>query len=54
VIRKRYPLIEEVSTPLSAPGLFELVKDRPYSFFLDSGMDHQRLGRYSFLGSGGI
>jgi len=36
---------------LAAPELFELIKDRPYSFFLDSGMDTQKLGRYSFLGS---
>jgi para-aminobenzoate synthetase component 1 len=47
----RYPLVEEVSTPLTAPELFELIKDNHYSFFLDSGMDPQRLGRYSFLGS---
>jgi para-aminobenzoate synthetase component 1 len=47
----RYPLVEEVFTPLTAPELFELIKDKPYSFFLDSGMDSQRLGRYSFLGS---
>jgi para-aminobenzoate synthetase component 1 len=51
VTKNRYPLIEEVFTPLTAPELFELIKDRPYSFFLDSGMDPQRLGRYSFLGS---
>ena len=51
MIKNRYPLIEEVFTPLTAPELFELIKDRPYSFFLDSGMDTQRLGRYSFLGS---
>jgi len=51
VIKNRYSLIEEVFTPLTAPELFELIKDRPYSFFLDSGMDTQRLGRYSFLGS---
>jgi para-aminobenzoate synthetase component 1 len=51
VIRNRYPLIEEVSTSLTALELFELIKDNPYSFFLDSGMDAQRLGRYSFLGS---
>jgi len=51
VIKNRYPLIEEVFTPLAAPELFELIKDRPYSFFLDSGMDTQKLGRYSFLGS---
>ena len=36
---------------MTAPELFELIKDRPYSFFLDSGMDTQRLGRYTFLGS---
>jgi para-aminobenzoate synthetase component I len=47
----RYPLIEELATSSHAPQLFELVKDRPYSFFLDSGMGHERLGRYSFLGS---
>lgn len=51
MIKNRYPLIEEVFTPLTASELFELIKDRPYSFFLDSGMDPQRLGRYSFLGS---
>ena len=51
MIRNRYPLIEEVLTSLTAPELFELIKDKPYSFFLDSGMDTQRLGRYSFLGS---
>ena len=48
---KRYPLVEEVLIPLTAPELFELIKDRPYSFLLDSGMDPTRLGRYSFLGS---
>ncbi len=51
MIRNRYPLIEEVATSLTAPELFELIKDKPYSFFLDSGMDPGRLGRYSFLGS---
>ena len=49
--RNRYPLIEEISTSLAAAELLELIKDRPYSFLLDSGMDPQRLGRYSFLGS---
>jgi len=47
----RYPFIEEVSTSLTAPEVFELIKDNPYSFFLDSGMNPQRLGRYSFIGS---
>ncbi|MCX6012773.1 MAG: aminodeoxychorismate synthase component I [Chloroflexi bacterium] len=43
--------IEEISTTLSAPQAFELFRDRPFCFFLDSGMDHQNLGRYSFIGS---
>ena len=48
---KRYPLIQEVSTSLKAPEAFELLKDRPFSFFLDSGMGPETLGRYSFMGS---
>ena len=47
----RYALVEEVLTSSTAPEVFELIKDRPYSFLLDSGMDPQKLGRYSFLGS---
>jgi para-aminobenzoate synthetase component 1 len=47
----RYPLVEEVFTPLTASEVFKLVKDNPYSFFLDSGMDPRKLGRYSFIGS---
>ena len=48
---RRYPLIEEVSTSLTAPQAFELLKDRRGCFFLDSGMDPEKLGRYSFVGS---
>ena len=48
---KRHPLIEELSTSLTAPQAFELFKDRPFAFFLDSGMDPEKLGRYSFIGS---
>jgi para-aminobenzoate synthetase component 1 len=50
VIKNRYPLIEEVASSLTAPELFELINGKPYSFFLDSGMDPRRLGRFSFLG----
>lgn len=46
----RYPLIEEIATLLSPPEAFELFYDEPHSFFLDSGMDPRRLGRYSFIG----
>ncbi|RJQ37091.1 MAG: aminodeoxychorismate synthase component I [Dehalococcoidia bacterium] len=47
----RYPFVEEIRLPLAPPAAFELFKERPYSFFLDSGMDAGKLGRYSFIGS---
>jgi len=47
----RCPLVEEISTSLTAPQVFELIKDAPHSFFLDSGMDPPKLGRFSFMGS---
>lgn len=34
-----------------AAWCFEAFAPRPFSFFLDSGMDPQKLGRYSFMGS---
>ena len=48
---KRYPLVEEIHTPLTAPQFFEIFRERPFSFFLDSGMDRGKMGRYSFMGS---
>ena len=48
---ERYPLVEEMKTPLTAPQCFEAFAARPFSFFLDSGMDPQKLGRSSFMGS---
>ncbi|MBT3363553.1 MAG: aminodeoxychorismate synthase component I [Chloroflexi bacterium] len=45
------PIIDEIKTSLTAPEAFELFRDRPYSFYLDSGMDEKKLGRYSFMGS---
>ncbi|MDP2954295.1 MAG: aminodeoxychorismate synthase, component I [Chloroflexota bacterium] len=45
------PLIREIPVPPTAAQAFEAFKDRPFCFFLDSGMDSQRLGRFSFLGS---
>jgi para-aminobenzoate synthetase component 1 len=48
---EHYPLIEEINTPLTAPEVFELFHNKPYSFILDSGMDPKRLGRYSFIGT---
>ncbi len=47
----QYPLIEEIDTKLSPLDAFELFRGEQFSFFLDSGMDAQKLGRYSFIGS---
>ncbi len=47
----RYPLVEEIYMAPDAPWCFEAFAGRPFSFFLDSGMDPAKLGRYSFMGS---
>jgi len=44
-------LIQEITTSLNSFEIYCLFQDEPYSFFLDSGMDHQGLGRYSFIGA---
>jgi len=46
-----YPLIEEIDTVFSQLDIFEVFSHREHSFFLDSGMDPHKLGRYSFIGS---
>ena len=46
-----YPLVEEIFMAPDAPWCFEAFAPCPYSFFLDSGMDARKLGRYSFMGS---
>jgi len=46
-----YPLIEEIHMAPEAPWCFEAFAGRPFGFFLDSGMDPPKLGRYSFMGS---
>ncbi|MBI4180997.1 MAG: aminodeoxychorismate synthase component I [Chloroflexi bacterium] len=51
VKESRCPLIEEINTALLPLDAFELFKNEPFSFFLDSGMDAHKLGRYSFMGS---
>jgi para-aminobenzoate synthetase component 1 len=47
----RFPIIEEIHMAPDAAWCFEAFALRPFSFFLDSGMDPQKLGRYSFMGS---
>jgi len=51
VKNSRCPLIEEIDTELSPLSVCELLRNRRFSFFLDSGMDPHKLGRYSFIGS---
>ncbi len=46
----RYPIIEEIDIKGSPLDVFELFRKERFSFFLDSGMDPQKLGRYSFIG----
>ena len=47
----RTPLIEEIFMAPEPSWCFEAFAHRPHSFFLDSGMDPAKLGRYSFMGS---
>lgn len=44
-------LLKELNTKLNSFELYTIFKDDKYSFFLDSGMDHNRLGEFSFIGS---
>jgi para-aminobenzoate synthetase component 1 len=45
------PLIAEIDKGLSPLVAFDTLRNGRFSFFLDSGMDPHKLGRYSFLGS---
>ena len=51
IVSPRLPLIEELDTKYTPIALFELFRKEQYCFFLDSAMDEQKLGRYSFMGS---
>ncbi len=51
VMTAGYPLIEELYMAPEASWCFEAFAPRPYSFWLDSGMDPHKLGRYSFMGN---
>lgn len=47
----RYPLIEQIYPSRDASEVYDLFQNELNSFFLDSGMDPQKLGRYSFIGT---
>ncbi|MCC3868183.1 aminodeoxychorismate synthase component I [Terrisporobacter mayombei] len=44
-------MIKEINTKLSAFEIFTIIKDEKDSFILDSAMDKNKLGRYSFISS---
>lgn len=43
-------LVRKIDTKLNSFQLYTLFKDRKDSFFLDSGMDSEKLGQFSFIG----
>jgi para-aminobenzoate synthetase component 1 len=43
--------IEEINTTLQPMQIYKLISVLEYSFFLDSAMDPEHLGRYSFIGA---
>lgn len=45
------PFIKKIDLPLEASEIYEHFADQPHSFWLDSGMDVQKLGRFSFMGT---
>ncbi len=50
MLRKIKPVIEEIKHPSDPLSIFASVRGRACSFFLDSGCDSARLGRFSFIG----
>lgn len=44
-------LLKKIDTNLDSFELYSIFKDQEYSFFLDSGMDHNKLGEFSFIGA---
>jgi len=44
------PIIKELDYFPDAVSVYSALRDQPYSSFLDSGMDEEKLGRFSFIG----
>ena len=44
-------MIKEINTKLNAFEIYTIFKDENDSFILDSAMDPEKLGRYSFISS---
>lgn len=43
-------IIKEITTNLNSIEIYTKFKDKKYSFILDSGMDPNKLGKYSIIG----
>ena len=43
-------IIEKIETKYTAFELFHAIQDEPYSFLLDSSMENEKLGRFTFMG----
>lgn len=43
--------IKELSLKIDPAKIFSQLNREPYAFWLDSGMDHHKLGRFSFMGA---
>ncbi|MDP2718319.1 MAG: aminodeoxychorismate synthase component I [Dehalococcoidia bacterium] len=46
-----FPIVEETPVYLPPRHVFDSLKNRPFCFLLDSGMDPGKLGRFTFMGS---
>ncbi|WMJ82395.1 aminodeoxychorismate synthase component I [Clostridium sp. MB40-C1] len=44
------PLMKEITTELDSFSIYSIFKNEKESIFLDSGMDRETLGKYSFIG----
>lgn len=44
-------IVEKINTKYTAFELFHAFEDGPYSFLLDSSMENEKLGRYTFMGA---
>ena len=49
-VRVGRPVVMELALSSPPDTVFDMIHSRPFSFFLDSGMDKYKLGRYSFMG----
>ncbi|MDK2985815.1 MAG: para-aminobenzoate synthetase component [Clostridia bacterium] len=48
-MEKIRPIIQEIAIEADGPNIFEAFKNDEKAIFLDSGLRHQEIGRYSFI-----